>query len=257
MTSRPPASALVIPCYNESTRLSVREFLDYLGEHPCTHLAFVDDGSTDKTWTLLEEVQANLPDRITTLRLERNRGKAEAVRRGVLKVLDREPDGHGEFDFVGYWDADLSTPLDALELFLDTFARRPEIKLVMGSRVRLLGRRVVRRPFRHYLGRVFSTLASLSLDLPVYDTQCGAKLFRVDEDLRALFSEPFSDPWLFDVEILARMRIHRGPRASDGIYELPLPVWEDVGGSKVRLRDGGRAALSLAKIWLRRVRGGG
>lgn len=257
MRSSPPTSALVIPCYNESARLSVHEFLSFLVDHPRAYLVFVDDGSTDTTWTILEELQARAPDRVTALRLEKNQGKAEAVRRGVLKVLDEVTDGDGDIDFLGYWDADLSTPLDTLEDFLDAFARRPEIKLVMGSRVRLLGRRVVRRPLRHYLGRVFSTFASLSLDLPVYDTQCGAKLFRVDEDLRVLFSEAFSDPWLFDVEILARMRIHRGPQASEGIYELPLPVWEDVGGSKVRLWDGGRAALSLAKIWLRRVRGRG
>jgi dolichyl-phosphate beta-glucosyltransferase len=215
----------------------------------------VDDGSGDGTWAMLEEMRARAPERIITLRLERNRGKAEAVRQGMLKALEDGPSPDEGFHLVGYWDADLSTPLATLPLFMDTFAERPECRLVMGSRVRLLGRRIIRRPLRHYLGRVFSTLASLSLDLPVYDTQCGAKLFRADGDLRDLFSEPFSDPWLFDVEILSRLRALWGVGAENRIVELPLPVWEDVGGSKLRLRDGARAAVSLVLIWLRRMRG--
>ncbi len=250
-------TALVVPCYNESARLRPGQFLDFLGRHPEVHLLLVDDGSRDETWAMLEEIRAREPQRIVTLRMEQNRGKAEAVRQGVLKVLEGGPSQGGSFGLVGYWDADLSTPLSTLPLFLEVFAERPDCRLVMGSRVRLLGRRIVRRPLRHYLGRVFSTFASLSLDLPVYDTQCGAKLFRADDDLRAVFSSSFSDPWLFDVEILSRFRALWGPEAENRIVELPLPVWEDVGGSKIRLRDGFRAGLSLAMIWLRRMRSEG
>jgi dolichyl-phosphate beta-glucosyltransferase len=169
---------------------------------------------------MLEEMRAKAPERIITLRLERNRGKAEAVRQGMLKALEDGPPagagrsggllGRGPFHAPGR-----PSPVHGV------FAERPECRLVMGSRVRLLGRRIVRRPMRHYLGRVFSTLASLSLDLPVYDTQCGAKLFRADGELRDLFSTPFSDPWLFDVEILSRLRALWGAEAENRIVELP------------------------------------
>jgi len=255
MSQHPSLTALVVPCYNESGRLHPGEFLEFLGGHPQVHLFMVDDGSTDGTWTVLEAMKARARSRVTTVRLDRNRGKAEAVRRGMLKALEDGQSPERSFDLVGYWDADLSTPLATVPLFMEEFAEWPDCRLVMGSRVRLLGRRIVRRPLRHYLGRVLATLASLSLDLPVYDTQCGAKLFRAGGDLRAVLSRPFSDPWVFDVEILARLKALWGAEAENRIIELPLPAWEDVGGSKIRLRDGVRAAVSLLLIWLRRVKG--
>ena len=183
-----------------------------------------------------------------------NRGKAEAIRRGLQDALKHRSESDQALQFLGYWDADLSAPLMCLPLFQETFDRKPDCRLVMGSRVRLLGNSIIRRPFRHYLGRVFSTLASLALDLAVYDTQCGAKLFRIDQDLEEVFAAPFSDPWIFDVELLARLKDLWGPDTESRIIELPLPTWEHVGGSKVRMWHGVRALVGLGSIWLRRLR---
>jgi len=84
-------------------------------------------------------------------------------------------------------------------------------------------------------------MAATALRLPIYDTQCGAKVFRVDDALAELFREPFLSRWIFDVEIIARRLTARrgsdGPPVRDVIYELPLTAWHDVHGSKIRLRD--------------------
>jgi hypothetical protein len=108
---------------------------------------------------------------------------------------------------------------------------------------------------------MFATAASFLLDLPVYDTQCGAKLFRVNDDARALFADPFSVNWTFDVEIIARLQAHLTgiPSAGDAstrIYELPLNEWRDVAGSKVRPTDFLKGLLELWRIYRRYGYGG-
>jgi hypothetical protein len=157
---------------------------------------------------------------------------------------------------VGYWDADLATPLEAIPEFLTVLEARPDLDMVFGSRVKLLGRQVKRRASRHYLGRVFATVVSLMLRMPIYDTQCGAKIFRVCPETSALFAEPFHTRWVFDVELLARyIRELRSPEiAAERIYELPLHRWEDVGGSKVKPLDFFIAFRDVLRIYWRYMR---
>jgi dolichyl-phosphate beta-glucosyltransferase len=238
---------LVVPCYNEAGRLREAAFLGFVREHPSVRLLFVDDGSVDGTAALHARMAAAAPGAISGIRLESNRGKAEAVRRGILEAFGHRP------ALIGYWDADLSTPLEAVADFLNVAAKRPDIDLFLGSRVMLMGRDIRRNAARHYLGRAFATAASHALDLPVYDTQCGAKVFRANEATRRLFSTPFRSPWVFDVELLAR---YLGIPVDDGgaprrsrIYELTVPAWHDVSGSKLRAWDFARSLFDLAAVW--------
>jgi glycosyltransferase involved in cell wall biosynthesis len=240
------SAVIVVPCYNEEKRLDVASFRNFTSSPHNVTCLFVDDGSTDGTPRLLESLKIFDPTKFTMLNLPQNRGKAEAVRQGVLAAIDSHP------DYIGFWDADLATPLDAIPQFLDVAESRPELEIIIGSRVKLLGRKIERRRSRHYLGRVFATAVSASLGLDVYDTQCGAKLFRVSPSIKALFQQPFHSRWIFDVEILARLiQARRGKelrQAEQVIYEVPLMEWRDIPGSKLGYSDFVRAAWELFRI---------
>jgi glycosyltransferase involved in cell wall biosynthesis len=239
-------SVLVIPCFNEAARLPADDILRFIRASTEPDLLFVDDGSTDDTGEVLQKLQRAEPQRVSTTSMPRNSGKGAAVRQGCLSALA------AGCDFIGYWDADLATPLDAFADFQTVFRQHPEVEAVFGARIQLLGRSIRRRALRHYLGRVFATAASLALGLAVYDTQCGAKLFRATPRIRAVFDEPFQCRWLFDVEILARLirnqRLSGGPEVSQLVYELPLKQWHDVAGSKVKPADFPRALGELLRI---------
>jgi glycosyltransferase involved in cell wall biosynthesis len=250
----PSSATLIIPCYDEADRLDTAEFLRLARSRPGLSLLFVDDGSRDGTMAVLERLAAEAGGAVRALRLERNRGKAEAVRQGLRAAIQSGA------ALVGYADADLSTPVDEL-VRLVAIAERSGMDVVLGSRVKLLGRRIDRRGTRHYVGRVFATFASIALRLPVYDTQCGAKVFRVTPALGAAVERPFRSRWIFDVELLARLT--RGSRVAapipaEAIIEVPLRVWRDVAGSKLRLRGmivSGVQILALAlALRLRRAR---
>lgn len=234
---------LVVPCFNEEKRLPLDAFRQFTMNGVQLDFLFVNDGSSDGTARVLETLRGDKPSQVAVLTLEKNSGKAEAVRRGMMAAMEGKP------DIAGFWDADLATPLNELPLFVDVFKARPEIRMVFGSRVRLLGHNVTRKPARHYIGRFGSTLISQSLGVQMYDVQCGAKLYRVDDTLRDIFSTPFVSKWIFDAEIIARFVKRRGrERAVREMYELPIREWRDVHGSKVRSRDFVKALRDLWKI---------
>ncbi len=242
---------VVIPCHDEARRLMPDRLTSFVRRARGIRLVCVDDGSSDDTRSRLDALAAASSE-IGVIGLAANVGKAEAVRTGVLAAIRESP------TFVGYWDADLSTPLSQIEVFRAVLRTREDLDAVIGSRVRRLGADVRRSARRHYLGRVFASCASVVLGLPVYDTQCGAKLFRVTERMKRAFATPFVSSWAFDVELIARLGA-LGRDASDGdrspaIVEYPLDEWRDVPGSKLRLGGMASAAAELWRIW--RVYGG-
>ena len=209
---------LIIPCFNEAARLDFGQIAELPSGVTCL---LVDDGSRDGTGDLLRRHESST---LRVLQLPRNVGKAEAVRQGVLHA--RTSGLLDQADWVGYWDADMATPLSEIENFI-AYATIAEGRVdgVFGSRIAKLGSTINRSYRRHLLGRSFATLASVLLGLECYDSQCGAKLIRTDLVAQA-FDEPFLSRWIFDVELLVRLRERR-------VIEYPLRRWADVWGSKV------------------------
>jgi glycosyltransferase involved in cell wall biosynthesis len=230
---------IIVPCYNEEGRFDASALDDFVAEGRDIGFVLVNDGSTDKTLDVLRAAERR--GRVQVIDQQPNQGKAEAVRVGMLQAM------RGGADYVGYFDADLATPLDAIPEFVEVLDENPGIGIVIGARVALLGRQIERRASRHYLGRIFATAARLVLAVPVYDTQCGAKLFRNSANMQRLFERPFGSRWIFDVEIFARYLTSFGDRSA--LYELPLRKWTDVGASRVRSLDFLRAGGEMAAIY--------
>jgi glycosyltransferase involved in cell wall biosynthesis len=234
---------LVVPCFNEEARLPKDQFREFLASHSESSVCFVNDGSSDRTLKVLQTLNGLDPNRFLVVNLARNSGKAEAVRQGVLYALSLR-----RFTLIGYWDADLSTPLNEVDSLSAPLTEGDRYQLVLGSRVKRLGSNIDRDAKRHYLGRVFSTLASQLLDLPVYDSQCGAKMFRA-EAAETLFGESFSTVWSFDLELLVRLRRRLGTnRFLESTIEVPLRNWREIGGSKLTLTHMLRMPLELFRI---------
>ena len=239
---------VVIPCYNEFDRLD-RNQVEELLEEPGLEVLFVDDGSSDQTGRMLQAIHDEHPSRVRIRSLPINQGKAEAVRQGVLEALEASA------EFVGYLDADFATPASEYKRLQSLVASSPNVSVVLGSRVSMLGTSIERRPSRHYLGRLFATAASLALGMNVYDTQCGLKIFRTSPRLLEALNDPFTTKWAFDVELLSRLVSDKYASKRIELSELnevPLLHWRDVAGSKVSATGAIRMAKDIGAVWWNR-----
>ena len=218
---------IVIPCFNEEERFPLEEYLSFLERNDQILICFVNDGSTDDTLSILQKLCNKYTNKAYLVSYKKNAGKAEALRRGV-NFCNKELN----FDYIGYFDADLSAPLAAILKLANYFTK--DIDFVFGSRIMKIGSVIERSVKRHLIGRIIATVISNMLRMKVYDTQCGSKLFTRDLSLY-LFREPFISRWLFDVEIFFRMIERYGTEgALCKMIEIPLDEWINKGGSKVK-----------------------
>ena len=238
-------TGIVVPCYNELNRIQLSEFSQFLSSNDSIFFCFVNDGSNDGTQQKLADFVNRNPERCQVINFSDNQGKAEAVRQGINTMLKTS-----KYQFVGYWDADLATPLAEIPVFIEKFQNNKELNAVCGSRILRLGSSIRRSVFRHYRGRVFATIVSNILNIPVYDTQCGAKLFRT-KHAELIFSKPFLSSWFFDVELFARSIEHIGRQNTvHSFLELPLSQWHDQGQSKITWANVLQTPLELMRIYI-------
>jgi dolichyl-phosphate beta-glucosyltransferase len=229
---------IIIPFYNEVERIKFEDFYQIFNRFLQYDFLLVDDGSSDKSIDILEEFKSKFST-VKVLKLDRNVGKAEAIRSAVLSISDA--------DFISYYDADLATPFSELDKLIQFSIQHPNYKMVMGARIKLIGNGVKRTLKRHYFGRIFATIVSqFILKVAVYDTQCGAKV--VDYQIaKQIFQKPFISKWLFDVELLKRLqKIHN---LNEVVKEIPLEKWEEIGNSKIKVGDFLRIPFQLFQIY--------
>ena len=232
---------IVIPCYNEEKRFNIPVLINFIKLNDI-NFCLINDGSTDSTINLLNTVKHEADSKVEIIDLKSNVGKAEAIRIAFRAILSRD-----KYDFIGYFDADLSAPLEEIYNLIQPFKTK-DYCFTFGSRVKLIGKEIKRKAYRHYLGRVFATAVSYILKMPVYDTQCGAKIFNV-KTIDEIFEEKFVSRWFFDVEIFLRyIRKYSLDNIMKAILEVPLNKWEDKGGSRLKLWDFFKVPVELFKI---------
>jgi len=234
--TKPFELCIIIPCYNEEKRLDKERFFSFLKSQKNVLLCFVNDGSSDKTIEVLNNIKSKHPENAEAISTVKNVGKAEAVRTGILHC-----NTHFKHDKIAYLDADLATTLE--ECYEISKIVENEKVFAFGSRIKKIDTNIQRKSYRFLIGRVIATFISRQLNLGVYDTQCGCKIFK-SELSKGIFNEKFISKWLFDVELFHRIiKIYGVNKMCEISSEVPLKSWIDYDESKVKM-------TYFFKLWL-------
>ena len=237
-------TGIIVPCYNEFYRLEAEKFCNFLNSHPNYNLCFVNDGSSDQTLELLLKIKEHHPDRISVLNLEINQGKASAVQVGANFLAKQD-----HIENIAFLDADLSTSLEEMHNLVEKLNRNTKLSMVFGSRKAENSSNIKRSVFRKIFSNFVGYFIKFILQLPIEDTQCGAKVFK-KHIIKSIYSKKFISKWLFDVEIFLRLKKHLGfKNLLNHISEEPLESWIEVEGSKITLKDSISIPFSLLMIW--------
>ncbi len=236
-------NAIVIPCYNESSRLKFDDFQTFINQHEDYIICFVNDGSSDDTIDYLNRFQNKNINKVAVVDLEVNQGKAEAVRAGVHYILENT-----NADYIGFIDADLSTDFNDYKGLMGQIENsNREDYLVFGSRKLSEDSNIDRKGFRDIASTIVGLCISFVVALNIKDTQCGAKIFTRSLASK-VFKQSFISRWLFDIEIFLRMKNLFGENTKRTFQECALMNWEDVDGSKLSLKDSVKIPFMLGRI---------
>lgn len=238
-------TGIIIPCYNEEKRLNQEAFIHFIQTHDDYHLCFVNDGSKDKTLTVLKEMKSKVPSRISIVDVKRNSGKATAVRAGVRFLYQLEEIAH-----IGFIDADLSTDFRDFKDLVKTLKSEDQLSVVFGSRNKGKNNGIKRDFLRSIFSKCIKQFTGIILGLPIRDTQCGAKVFS-RSIVPVVYGNQFISRWLFDIEIFLRLKKFLGKdQVMQHIFEQPLMRWEHVEDSKLGMKDSLQIPMRLAHIGL-------
>lgn len=218
------------------------EFRNFLNSNSDSTLCFVNDASTDATEEVIHGLRDEFPNKIIALTNPSNMGKARSIQHGVSHCLE-----HNIAPNLAYLDADLATSLEECCSYL-TYIDQGK-KFVFASRILKIGSVVERKFSRFLFGRIIATIISEILDIKVYDTQCGCKVF-TQEIAGVAFKDPFISKWLFDVELFSRqLHFYGKEKALAQMEEIPVKRWVDRGESKVKVSYFFKLWFDLFRIW--------
>ncbi|MDD5431388.1 MAG: glycosyltransferase [Candidatus Omnitrophica bacterium] len=200
--------SIIMPAFNEEGHIaaSVEETVKTFNEFGCSwELIVIDDGSTDNTFEILEELSRKYPKHIIARKNPYNIGKGRAIKKALHYLSG---------DYVVFLDADMDLhPLQVQTLF--DIMRLDNADIVIGSK--LHPNSVVNYPLeRRVVSFVYYLLVRLLFNLPCHDTQTGLKLFKT-EVVRKVFHRILVKQFAFDLEVLVNAH-HLGYK----IAEAPI-----------------------------------
>ena len=159
--------SVVIPLYNEAESLpSLYQWLvRVMNENGYTYeILFVDDGSTDSSWEVIENLHSQSPDSVHGIRFRRNYGKSAALYSGFQKALG---------DVVITMDADLQDSPDEIpKLF--RMITEDGFDLVSGWKKKRYDNRLT----KNLPSKLFNATARRVTGIPLHDMNCGLKAYR-------------------------------------------------------------------------------
>jgi glycosyltransferase involved in cell wall biosynthesis len=163
--SQVPYVSIVIPLLNEEE--SLRELFSHIREtmrriNKRYEVIFVDDGSIDKSFKVLEILHAEHPDNIKVVRFRRNFGKSAALSAGFKEA---------EGDFVITMDADLQDDPQEIPLLIEALG--DSYDLVSGWKKKRHDSAIFTLP-----SRIANAITSKLTGLRVHDLNCGLKVYR-------------------------------------------------------------------------------
>jgi glycosyltransferase involved in cell wall biosynthesis len=215
---------MIVPCFNEEKRINL-DYWNKLSEIPIVHWIFVNDGSSDGTKSLLNQIKNS-----SVINLESNSGKAEAIRKGILETFNKN---QSEIFQFGYLDADSAFEIEDVKNVIKlSFSKESTYDSYWGSRVALSGRNITRNDLRHILSRILITIFGYRMGNLPYDPQTGFKVFKFNNEQMAIFDKNFKTKWFVDLEILLRFKVLNGKDMKT--WEEPVNTWKDIEGSKIR-----------------------
>ena len=215
---------MIVPCFNEEKRINL-DYWNKLSEITNVNWIFVNDGSNDGTKNLLTQISNS-----SLINLERNSGKAEAIRKGILETFNIN---QSDIFHFGYLDADSAFKFEDIKNIIRlSFSKESTYDSHWGSRVALSGRNITRNNIRHILSRILITIFGYRLGNLPYDPQTGFKIFKFNKVQMAIFDKNFETKWFVDLEILLRFKAISNKDMK--VWEEPVNTWKDIAGSKIR-----------------------
>lgn len=235
MKQKNPFLSVVIPVFNESQRIQkLKIVIQFLKTTKfSSELILINDGSTDNT---LQKMQGfKKKNKFLIISYDVNQGKGYALKQGILASKGQ---------YILFFDIDLSTPLAEFEKFKKYLNTHDVIIGTRKNTIPLLTKR--QSAVRECMGKAFTSLSKIVLQLNVSDFTCGFKCFSKKAGYD-IFKSLKNNRWGFDAEALF-IANKRGYK----VKEVPV-VWANDPNTKVKFpRDIIISLIELLKIKLGR-----